>query len=159
LSFEYLGKEAGYTNQFGFAGNPVFTTSGNTLDNPVAGFSVLANVVAGFVNFYFRNVNDGSSVVTNGSVPNDGNPWNFASTLGYFLESDNGSVASWVLLFNDKGGGPDKDFDDMIVRMIATTPKDINPVPIPAALPLLASGLGALGVIGWRKRRKATAAR
>lgn len=27
-------------------------------------------------------------------------------------------------------------------------------VPIPAALPLLASGLGALGFIGWRRKRK-----
>ena len=28
--------------------------------------------------------------------------------------------------------------------------------PIPAAFPLFASGLGALGLLGWRKRRKAT---
>ena len=28
-------------------------------------------------------------------------------------------------------------------------------VPIPAALPLLAAGLGAMGFMGWRKRRKA----
>jgi hypothetical protein len=31
--------------------------------------------------------------------------------------------------------------------------------PIPAALPLFASGLGALGFIGWRRKRKAQAAR
>ncbi|MGH9692930.1 MAG: PEP-CTERM sorting domain-containing protein [Bryobacteraceae bacterium] len=29
--------------------------------------------------------------------------------------------------------------------------------PLPAALPLFASGLGALGFAGWRKRRKRTA--
>jgi hypothetical protein len=29
--------------------------------------------------------------------------------------------------------------------------------PIPAALPLFASGLGALGVLGWRRKRKAAA--
>lgn len=29
-----------------------------------------------------------------------------------------------------------------------------EPVPVPAALPLLASGLGALGVMGWRRKRK-----
>ncbi len=33
-----------------------------------------------------------------------------------------------------------------------------SPVPVPAALPLLASGLGALGFIGWRRKRKAAAA-
>lgn len=27
-------------------------------------------------------------------------------------------------------------------------------VPVPAALPLLATGVGALGVIGWRRKRK-----
>ena len=29
-------------------------------------------------------------------------------------------------------------------------------VPIPAALPLLAAGLGAMGFAGWRKKRKAS---
>ena len=33
----------------------------------------------------------------------------------------------------------------------------ISAVPVPAALPLLASGFGALGVIGWRRRHKAPA--
>ena len=31
------------------------------------------------------------------------------------------------------------------------------PVPLPAAFPLLAAGLGALGFSGWRKRRNAAA--
>jgi hypothetical protein len=35
------------------------------------------------------------------------------------------------------------------------TPGD---TPLPAALPLFASGLGALGVLGWRRKRKAQAA-
>jgi hypothetical protein len=31
-------------------------------------------------------------------------------------------------------------------------------VPLPAALPLFAGGLGALGLLGWRRKRKAAAA-
>ena len=34
----------------------------------------------------------------------------------------------------------------------------IDPAPLPAALPLFASGLGALGFLGWRRKRKAQAA-
>ena len=29
--------------------------------------------------------------------------------------------------------------------------------PVPAALPLLASGLGAMGLFGWRRKRKSAA--
>jgi len=34
----------------------------------------------------------------------------------------------------------------------------VQTIPIPAALPLFASGLGALGLLGWRRKRKAAAA-
>jgi hypothetical protein len=33
----------------------------------------------------------------------------------------------------------------------------LNPVPLPAALPLLATCLGALGLLGWRRKKKAAA--
>lgn len=31
---------------------------------------------------------------------------------------------------------------------------DLDPVPIPGALPLFATGLGALGLLGWHRKRK-----
>lgn len=33
----------------------------------------------------------------------------------------------------------------------------VSPTPLPAALPLFASGLGALGIMRWRKKRKSAA--
>lgn len=33
----------------------------------------------------------------------------------------------------------------------------VSPTPLPAALPLFATGLGALGVLGWRKKKKTAA--
>jgi hypothetical protein len=35
---------------------------------------------------------------------------------------------------------------------------DVPSVPLPAALPLFATGLGALGLLGWRRKRKIAAA-
>jgi hypothetical protein len=32
---------------------------------------------------------------------------------------------------------------------------DVSDIPLPAALPLFATGLGVLGVLGWRRKRKA----
>ena len=34
----------------------------------------------------------------------------------------------------------------------------VNATPLPAALPLFATGLGALGLLGWRRKRKKSAA-
>jgi hypothetical protein len=45
------------------------------------------------------------------------------------------------------------------VAPIRTTsgPLVFSPVPLPAALPLFATGLGGLGLLGWRRKRKAQA--
>jgi len=46
------------------------------------------------------------------------------------------------------------------LQLIWTDPFSYSPptqTPLPAALPLFASGLGALGLLGWRRKRKAQA--
>jgi hypothetical protein len=52
--------------------------------------------------------------------------------------------------FGEASGG----FVDYI--KISDSP-NISAVPLPAALPLFATGLGALGLLGWRRKRKAAA--
>jgi hypothetical protein len=42
--------------------------------------------------------------------------------------------------------------------LLVSSDADVSPVPLPAALPLFASGIGALGLLGWgRKKRKPVA--
>ena len=64
------------------------------------------------------------------------------STSAYWIwgQPDNGSYA---------------DFSTKILRSTSA----IVPIatPVPAALPLFAAGLGALGLLGWRRKRKAAA--
>jgi hypothetical protein len=43
-------------------------------------------------------------------------------------------------------------------RLIVTVTDNVPSVPLPAALPLFASGLAGLGLLGWRRKRKAIAA-
>ena len=37
------------------------------------------------------------------------------------------------------------------------TPNPLSSTPLPAALPLFATNLGGLGLLGWRRKRKAAA--
>ncbi|MBE7638290.1 hypothetical protein GUA87_15640 [Sneathiella sp. P13V-1] len=48
---------------------------------------------------------------------------------------------------------PFSDFGYSIVSMDVTTP---SAVPLPAALPLYAAGVGLLGFMGWRRRRQSS---
>jgi hypothetical protein len=45
--------------------------------------------------------------------------------------------------------------NDVLQDVVDLTP--VQATPLPAALPLFASGLGAMGLIGWRRKRKAQA--
>jgi hypothetical protein len=43
---------------------------------------------------------------------------------------------------------------DPLVELTSFTVTPVSATPLPAALPLFASGLGALGLLGWRRKRK-----
>ena len=58
---------------------------------------------------------------------------------------------------DDSGAGPDSDYDDMVVRITAVA-QEVGITPIPASLPLFAGGLGIVGLVVRRRKRKAPAA-
>jgi hypothetical protein len=82
------------------------------------------------------------------------------SRNGYAAARTSGQSGSFILsvLTNDvygffinsvdSSGGP----GELTVTIVAT-----SATPLPAALPLFATGLGALGLFGWRRKRKAAA--
>ena len=41
---------------------------------------------------------------------------------------------------------------------LLTSVSTLGAVPLPGALPLFATGLGLMGLLGWRRKRKAQAA-
>jgi len=136
VTFTFMGKEAGFTNQLLFGNTVLF-------DNNVAPGtpSATLTVNAGSLPFLFRapgnlDANDDGSIAT-------------GLQIAFVKVSD----SVFYALFDDGGAGPDKDFDDMVVR-IAAAP---IATPLPGALPLFAGGLGALGLLGWRRKRKAIA--
>jgi hypothetical protein len=67
--------------------------------------------------------------------------------FGNATTSCNGIPSSICLLIGSSGGNIS---EQGVVQIASTT-------PLPAALPLFATGLGALGLLGWRRNRKAGA--
>ena len=65
------------------------------------------------------------------------------------------SSAYWIWSLPDNGGYAD--FYTKIVLSTSAAPPPPAATPVPAALPLSATGLGVLGVMGWRRKRKAAA--
>jgi hypothetical protein len=108
-------------------------------------------------------------------------------TSGVIAFTEAGGGISDILTFNYTGGGSfavatltgtfvsDLEPGSLLVPVGATLVSEGTPftfnntnitasavsdaeVPLPAALPLFATGLGALGLLGWRRKRKAQAA-
>jgi hypothetical protein len=69
-----------------------------------------------------------------------------------FAPTTIGSVTDLlVATVSENPGGVTND----IFSMSGTGVAPVSNTPLPAALPLFASGLGALGLLGWRRKRKA----
>jgi PEP-CTERM motif len=71
-------------------------------------------------------------------------------TLRLFLSAITNDVGLTMNTFNVFTGT-----DKLTFTPAASTPTPV--VPLPATLPLFATGLGALGLLGWRRKKKAAA--
>lgn len=159
VTFTYLGFEAGDTDiadaSFTLGQNLLFTNQTSPIATPSDQHSVTVTYTLGAGQFLLPFLFSDSSV---GVTAYNGGPMqtgsgNYVTSVAYYLAN----TTTVYAFFDDGGAGPDSDYDDMVVK-IEVSPSSNVATPLPAALPLFASGLGAIGLAGWRRKRKAALA-
>jgi hypothetical protein len=85
------------------------------------------------------------------------------SITSYDFEADSGSsLVGWFFELTNAEDEFSNGFSPNTIDVISQagttfTPVAVGTTPLPAALPLFATGLGAMGLFGWRRKRKAAA--
>ena len=159
ILIEVMGAEASFLNKFEIGDYSYQHTGGlNTasLDEdgeivPLETATVtLAPGEGGLLDFIFQIVfsDDGGlgTTIANGANQPNGEGPNFFASFGN-IEQTIGSTDLW--LFFDDAGQQFDNHDDLVVRL--------SIVPLPAGMLLLLTGMGGLGAVGARRRRKAAA--
>ncbi len=159
ITFTYLGQESGNKNRFilelGNSTNLKFVdNNGNAGTTPLGTGITDASVGPGLVDFRFRDTSQSSNnIVQNGFNPNGSNGLKFAflgnldgNNVFQFDHVSQFGPFDYILGFNDFGN--DDDYDDLVVGVNFTP----NAVPVPAALPLMASALALFGFGASRRR-------
>lgn len=158
--YDVFGAEAGFKNRFSVDGTSLYTHAGGnnlsltskaTYTGSTLDFSFLTNTA--------NSGSPASTLITNDTSAT-GNTNNTVNTRPNFFASfdltantagSNPLTGDVLWLFLDDSNQVDDNHDDLVVRIIATAPT--APVPVPAALPLLAAALGMVSVL---RRRSAT---
>ncbi len=141
LKFTFLGNEAGNTNSLLLNG---LAAVGSATNVASINDSFLLNVNAGAVNFGFT----GNGGLSASNTTNPELNIAFLENVN-LLTDDAGNPFAFLVGFND-GGSDDADYDDYVVGI-----NEVSAVPLPAALPLMASALGAFGIARRRNKVKA----
>jgi hypothetical protein len=127
-------------------------------------FSYIVAPVGGLTSALMQN--EGAWTTT--LISNGGSDTNWATISPLISLSPSGDNSSIAIMFWTVSNGScsfgfigDCDTDYFKVDNVVLSGDQIQhfpgDTPLPAALPLFASGLGALGVLGWRRKRKAAA--
>jgi hypothetical protein len=144
----YLGQESGYRNGFSFQDGSFrlgsllsgYEAAISLNEYSAVGSSIYSKVQTGILDFWFRDDRGGF-------MGNDGFSYkkaSFAILDGKCLTSY--GCFSFLLGFDDSGGGLDRDFDDFVVGV------NLTPVPLPAAAWLFGSAL--IGFVTLSRRRR-----
>src|SRR5262245_43948322 len=145
IRFDFYGGEADFNNEFDFNAAQLFAHTPGTLIAPNLGSPLNTSVTtvngSGLLPFVF-DVHSDAAHDPNGTNPDDSahntHLPNFLATCNPFAATPGPTTCDQIYLFlDDSGGGPDDDYDDMLVRVT------ITPVPEPATLMML--GVGLLG--------------
>ena len=149
----YLGQVATYANFFLGGGNEL--NGGRAMRgvrNPITGIgnTISTSVTAGnAVDFAFGQDNNGDNIADQAVFKNGDTNKRIRGILyflnSYKLKDANNREFDFLIGYNDTA--PDADYDDYVVGVTA--------VPVPAALPLLASALGLFGVSRRKSKVKA----
>ena len=119
-------------------GNSLIATPGRS--NDISAAIQLAIWKVEYTNFTYTGLDSGAIALAAGYLADvaPGGTWAPVSNVSLLSEGDNNQTMAFVTASSGGGQGGE--------------------TPLPAALPLFASGLGALGLLGWRRKRKAQAA-
>ncbi|MES2663589.1 MAG: VPLPA-CTERM sorting domain-containing protein [Pseudomonadota bacterium] len=139
----FLGKEADRINFYVSNGTSVAGSANNV---STVGQTFFFEVAAGVIDFGFR----GPELTASNTDANN-QRIAYITNDGSYIDANTNSPFAFLIGFND-GDEVDGDYDDYVVGVSA-----VSAVPVPAALPLMASALGAFGIA--RRRNKAKVAK
>jgi hypothetical protein len=140
----------GLTSDGGSHGSGLFAATGSTADTSDGVAGVNDSSIFSFIGLSGLL---GVTSNTPGSPAGTFSAGNSLLFMPWIVPSGGGSTSFLGLGPNGDGGCTNCYFGQVATL---DTPS-VSTVPLPAAFPLFASGLGALGLLGWRRKRKAAA--